>query len=133
MVVTADELPGKLSSVAIVAKNTQYYSASMETVQKVDYDTMKYGYMDDVLLAQMDYVDQQYESERMEEIREINNLTAMSEKTSDKLAYEAAKKQLEEEAKKAREAAAIAEAAKEARLAALVAAAKAEYLSLIHI
>ncbi|MBQ9983232.1 MAG: 3D domain-containing protein [Lachnospiraceae bacterium] len=99
----------------------------MEAVQKVEYDTMKYGYMDDVLLAQMDYMDKQYEAERMEEIREINNLTAMSEKTSDKLAYEAARKQLEEEAKKAREAAAIAEAAKQARLDALVAAAKAEY------
>ena len=53
---------------------------------------MKYGYMDDMRLAQMDVLDKTYESERMEEIRAINNLTAMSEKTTDKLAYEEAKK-----------------------------------------
>ena len=99
----------------------QYYGGTMAQTQKVDYDTMKYGYMDDMRLAQMDVLDKNYESERMEEIRAINNLTAMSEKTTDKLAYEAAKKQLEEEAAKARQAAALAEAAREARVQQLLA------------
>lgn len=123
VVVTADELPGKLGSVSVAAENMQYYGATLEQTQKVSYETMKYGYMDDLMLAQMDAMDKSYESERMEEIRAINNLTAMSEKTSDKLAYEAAKKQLEEEAEKARQAAELAEAARQARIAALVAAA----------
>ncbi len=126
VVVTADDLPGKLGSVAVAAENMQYYGVTIEQAQKVSYDTMKYGYMDDVLLAQMDVMDKQYETERKEEVRAINNLTAMSEKTSDKLAYEAAKKQLEEETRKAKEAAALAEAARKARVEALVAAAKAE-------
>ncbi len=126
VVVTADELPGKLGCVATAAENMQYYGAAMTQTQKVDYDTMKYGYMDDMRLAQMDILDKNYESERMEEIRAVNNLTAMSEKTTDKLAYEAAKKQLEEEAAKARQAAAMAQAAKEARIAQLLAQARAE-------
>lgn len=121
VVVTADELPGKLGCVATAAENMQYYGTAMAQTQKVDYDTMKYGYMDDMRLAQMDVLDKNYESERMEEIRAINNLTAMSEKTTDKLAYEAAKKQLEEEAAKARQAAALAEAAREARVQQLLA------------
>lgn len=120
VVVTADELPGKLGCVAVAAENQQYYGVTMEQAQKVSYDTMKYGYMDDVLLAQMDSMDREYETERLEEIRAINNLTAMSEKTTDKLAYEAAQKQLAEEAEKAKQAAALAEAAKKARVAALV-------------
>lgn len=126
VVVTADELPGKLGCVATSAENMQYYGTVMEQTQKVDYETMKYGYMDDMRLAQMDVLDRNYETERMEEIRAINNLTAMSEKTTDKLAYEAAKKQLEEEAEKARQAAALAKAAKEARVAQLLAQARAE-------
>ena len=126
VVVTADELPGKLSSVAVVAANEQYYGVYLEEAQKVSYDVMKYGYMEDMMLAQMDVMDQAYEAERMEEIRAVNNLTAMSEKTSDKLAYEEAKKQLEEEKKKAQQAAALAEAAKKARVAALKAAMLAE-------
>ncbi len=121
VVVTADELPGKLGCVATAAENLQYYGNAIEQAKKVDYDTMKYGYMDDMRLAQMDVLDKNYESVRMEEIRAINNLTAMSEKTTDKLAYEAAKKQLEEEATKARQAAAIAEAAREARIKQLLA------------
>ncbi len=125
VVVTADELPGKLGCVATAAENMQYYGTAMAQTQKVDYDTMKYGYMDDMRLAQMDVLDKNYESERMEEIRAINNLTAMSEKTTDKLAYEAAKKQLEEEAEKARQAVAMAQAAKEARIAQLLAQARA--------
>lgn len=121
VVVTADELPGKLGCVATAAENMQYYGVTLEQAQKVEYDTMKYGYMDDMFLARMDVLDKTYENERMEEIRAINNLTAMSEKTTDKLAYEAAKKQLEEEAEKARQAAALAEAAKEARIQQLLA------------
>lgn len=126
VVVTAEELPGKLGSVAVAAENEQYYRSALEETQKVSYDTMKYGYMDDMMMAQMDVLDQEYETERLEEIRAINNLTAMSEKTSDKLAYEAAQKQLAAEAEKARQAAALADAAKKARVAALVAQMEAE-------
>ena len=91
VVVTSGELPGKLSSVAVAAANENYTVPAMHKVQKVSYDTMKYGYMDDLLLAQMNTMDQYYDSERLEEIRAINNLTAMSEKTADQLAYEKAK------------------------------------------
>ncbi len=126
VVVTADELPGKLSSVSVAATNIDYQRVSSIRVQKVDYDTMKYGYMEDLLLAQMDVLDRVYENERLTEIRKVNDLTAMSEKTMDKLAYQAAKKQLEEEAEKARQAAALAEAAKQARVQALLAAREAE-------
>lgn len=133
VVVTADEVPGKLGCVATAAENMQYYGVTLEPAQKVEYDTMKYGYMDDMRLARMDILDQTYEHERMEEIRAINNLTAMSEKTTDKLAYEAAKKQLEEEAEKARQAAAIAEAAKEARIQQLLAELRGEDDSVVNI
>lgn len=133
VVVTADELPGKLGCVATAAENMQYYGGTMAQTQKVEYDTMKYGYMDDMRLAQMDVLDKTYESERMEEIRAINNLTAMSEKTTDKLAYEEAKKKLDEEAKKAQQAAALAKAAKEARKAQLLAQARAEGSASSHV
>lgn len=133
VVVTADELPGKLGCVATAAKNMQYYAVTLEQAQKVEYDIMKYGYMDDMYLAKMDVLDAAYENERMEEIRAVNNLTAMSEKTTDKLAYEAAKKQLEEEAAKARQAAALAEAAKEARIQQLLAEMRGEDDSVVNI
>ena len=42
VVVTADELPGKLGCVATAAENMQYYGTAMAQTQKVDYDTMKY-------------------------------------------------------------------------------------------
>lgn len=126
VVVTADELPGKLGSVSVAAANTGTRKKVLNRVQKVSYDTMKYGYMDDLLLAQMDVLDKEYENERLEEIRRVNDLTAMRKKTLDKLAYEAAKKQLEEEAEKARQAAAMAEAARQARVQALIAAKEAE-------
>lgn len=122
VVVTADDVPGKLSCVAVAAENMQYYGVTIEGVQKVSYDTMKYGYMDDMMLAKMDVLDTGYEFERMEEVRAINNLTAMSELTSDKLAYEAAKAELEKEKELARQAALLAEAAKKAKLAAIQAA-----------
>lgn len=120
VVVTADEVPGKLGCVAVAAENEQYYGMQMES-QKVGYNTMKYGYMDDLMLAQMDELDRGYESERLEEIRATNNLTAMSEKTMDKLAYEEVKKELEAKKEQARQAEAIAQAAKEARVRALLA------------
>lgn len=126
VVVTADEVPGKLGSVSVAASNTDTQGMVLDQVQKVSYDTMKYGYMDDLMLAQMDMLDKEYENERLEEIRKVNDLTAMSKKTLDKLAYEAAKKQLEEDAEKARQAAAMAEAAREARIQALIAAKEAE-------
>lgn len=126
VVVTADDLPGKLGSVAVAAENVQPYKVMLEQIQKVSYDTMKYGYMDDMLLAQMDTLDREYETERIEEIRAINNLTAMSEKTSDKLAYETARKQLEAQAEAERQAAELAEIARKERIAALVAEAKAK-------
>lgn len=120
VVVTADEVPGKLGCVAVAAENEQYYGIQMET-QKVSYSTMKYGYMDDLMLAQMDELDKVYEAERLEEIRATNNLTAMSEKTMDKLAYEEIKKELEAKEEQAKLAEAIAEAAKKARVQALLA------------
>ena len=115
VVVTADDVPGKLGSVSVAAKNLQYTGVTLQKVQKVSYNTMKYGYMEDQLLAQMDVLDQHFESERMEEIRAVNNLTAMSEKTADKLAYEEAKKAYEEEVERAEQAAKLAQAAKEAK------------------
>ncbi|MCI8507737.1 MAG: hypothetical protein HFJ06_04140 [Lachnospiraceae bacterium] len=116
VIVTADEVPGKLSSISVAAGNLNYSGCTMKKVQKVSYDVMKYGYMDDLLLAQMDTLDARYEFERMEEIRAINNLTAMSEKTADKLAYQQAKAQREEAEKIAKEAARLAQMAKEAKI-----------------
>ncbi len=122
VVVTADDLPGKLSCVAVAAENTQYYGTTLEGAKKVSFDTMKYGYMDDMMLARMDVLDARYEFERMEEVRAVNNLTAMSEFTADKLAYEAAKAELEKEKELAKQAALLAEAAKKAKQAAIQAA-----------
>lgn len=116
VIVTSNEIPGKLGSVSVAANNLQYIEPVLSKVQKVDYETMKYGYMDTMLLAQMDYLDQYYENIRMEEVRAVNNLTAMSEKTADKLAYEAAKAQQEEAEKKAKIAAEMAERAKQAKI-----------------
>ena len=122
VVVTSDDLPGKLGSVAIAAKNLNYSGSYMEKVTKVSYDTMKYGYMDDLTIARMDYLDQSYATERMDEIRAINDLTAMSEKAADKVAYQKAKAE-QEAAKKAAQAAALAaEQAKEAKKRAILAA-----------
>ena len=56
----------------------------------------------------------------MEEIRQINNLTAMSEKTADKIAYEQFKTQQEEEKRKARQAYALAQTRKLERIQAIV-------------
>ena len=120
VVVTADQLPGKLGSMAVSASNEGYCGFTMKT-QKLSYSTMKYGYMDDFMFAHMNALDKRYEGERLEEIRAVNNLTAMSEKTTDKLAYEEAKKELEAKQEQARQAEAIAQAAKEARVAALLA------------
>ena len=119
VVVTADDLPGKLSCVAVAAENMQYYGTTLEGAKKVSFDTMKYGYMDDMMLARMDVLDERYEFERMEEVRAINNLTAMSEYTADKLAYEAAKAELDKEKELARQAALLTEAAKQAKQAAI--------------
>ncbi len=110
------EKPGKLVSLATAADN-QYYNENVATthtlsrVQKVDYDTMKYGYLDDLNLSQMDYLDSYYDNERLEEVRAVNDLTAMDEWTSDKLAYEENKKQQEIENEKAQKRAQEAEAA----------------------
>lgn len=119
VIVTSGELPGKLGSVSVAAENCRYVMPELKRVQKVEYDKMKYGYMDDMLLAQMDLLDQHYESVRMDEVRAINNLTAMSEKTADKLAYEQAKAEQEEAARLARQAAALAEQARQAKIRAL--------------
>lgn len=120
VIVTSGELPGKLGSVSVAAENCRYVMPELERVQKVEYDKMKYGYMDDILLAQMNLLDQHYESVRMEEVRAINNLTAMSEKTADKLAYEQAKAERDEAIRLARQAAALAEQAKQAKIRAIV-------------
>lgn len=119
VVVTSGELPGKLGSISVSAENLQYLGPVMSKVQKVDYDTMKYGYMDSMILAKMDVLDQRYESERMEEIRAINNLTAMSQRTADKLAYEQAKAEQEEAERLAKLAAEAAENARQAKIRAL--------------
>ncbi|MCM1179294.1 MAG: 3D domain-containing protein [Clostridium sp.] len=119
--VTSYELPGRLSSVSVAAYNLNYYGYTMEKVQKVSYETMKYGYMEDLLLVQMDMLDNRYDNERMEEVRAVNNLTAMSAKTADKLAYEQAKKEQEEAERQARLAADAAERARELRIRQLVA------------
>jgi 3D (Asp-Asp-Asp) domain-containing protein len=119
VVVTSGELPGKLGSISVSAENLQYLAPVMGKVQKVDYDTMKYGYMDSMILAKMDALDQRYESERMEEIRAINNLTAMSQRTADKLAYEQAKAEQEEAERLAQLAAEAAENARQAKIRAL--------------
>ncbi|MDE5863284.1 MAG: hypothetical protein K2H34_02940, partial [Lachnospiraceae bacterium] len=64
VIVTSGEVPGKLGSVSVAANNLQYQGPVFSQVQKVEYDVMKYGFMDDILLAQMDYLDKQYESVR---------------------------------------------------------------------
>ena len=109
VIVTAGEVPGKLSSVSVAATNLNYTECTMDKVKKVSYDAMKYGFMDDLMIAKMDYWDNYYENERMEEIRTVNNLTAMAERTADRIAYEELKAQKEEEKKKADEAVRIAE------------------------
>jgi 3D (Asp-Asp-Asp) domain-containing protein len=116
VVVTSYEVPGKLSSVSIAASNLNYSGYTLEKIQKVDYDVMKYGYMDEILLAQMDLADQYYENERMEEIRAVNDLTAMSELTADKLAYEQAKADKEEKERQAKLAEEAAEEARQAKI-----------------
>lgn len=110
-----DNKPGKLCSIPDSANNLNMSACTMEQVQKVTYDTMKYGYMDDLMLAQMDTMDKTYEAERMEEVRAVNNLTAMSEKTMDKLAYEKAAAEYEAYKKRARAAALAAENARKAK------------------
>lgn len=121
VIVTSGEVPGKLSSIAIAANNLNNSGYIMEEVKKVSYDNMKYGYMDDLMLAQMNSMDQYYESERMEEIRAVNDLTAMSRKTADKLAYEKAKAAQEAAQKAAKDAALAAERAAEAKKKAIMA------------
>lgn len=116
VVVTAGELPGKLSSVSVAAVNENYEVPVLHKVQKVSYDTMKYGYMDDLLLAQMNTLDQYYDTEQLEQIRAVNDLTAMSEKTADRLAYEQAKAEKEEADRKALLAKQLAEQAKQEKM-----------------
>lgn len=120
VIATAGEVPGKLTSISVAANNLNYASSTMKKAQKVEYNTMKYGYMDGMMIAQMDNLDRKYENERMEEIRAINDLTAMSLKTADRIAYEQLKAQREEDAKKAIELAAKAEEEKQAKVRALV-------------
>ncbi len=116
VIVTSGELPGKLSSVSVAAENQGYLMPALSKVQKVEFDTMKYGFMEDMLLAQMDFLDHHYETERLEEVRAINNLTAMSSKTADKLAYEKAKADRDAAIQSARLAAQLAEQARQAKL-----------------
>lgn len=115
VIMNPENKPGKLCSIPDSANNLNLSARTMEQVQKVTYDTMKYGYMDDLMLAQMDNMDKVYESERMEEVRAVNNLTAMSEKTMDKLAYEKAAKEYEDYKNQARAAALAAENARKAK------------------
>lgn len=116
VIVTSGEVPGKLSSVSVAAANENYVVPVMRKVQKVSYETMKYGYIDDLLLAQMDTLDRFYEAEQLEQVRAVNNLTAMSEKTADRLAYEQAKAEQEENDRKAQLAEKMAEQAKQNKM-----------------
>ncbi|MGN0495193.1 MAG: 3D domain-containing protein [Lachnospiraceae bacterium] len=119
VIAKSGEVPGKLMSLSTAADNLYYnndmsYVRTMSRVQKVDYETMKYGYLDDVNLARMDYLDTYYDNERMVEVRAKNDLTAMENWSSDVLAYEEFKAEQEEAAKKAIAEAEAAEAAAEA-------------------
>lgn len=125
VVVKSGETPGKLVSLSTAADNIYFSQGNtemrtMSRVQKVDYDTMKYGYLDDVNLAQMDYLDSYYEQQQMEEVRKKNDVVAMENWSSGILAYEDLKAKQEEEAKRAiaeaEAAAAAAEAARHARV-----------------
>ncbi len=115
VIVTAGEKPGKLSSISVAATNLNYNECSFKEVSKVSYETMKYGFMDGQMIKEMDYLDSVYERERMEEIRAVNDLTAMSEKTADRIAYAQLKAQRDAEIEKAKKAAEAAAAAKLAR------------------
>lgn len=113
VIVKADDVPGKLTSIPVAVNNLGYAGATLKDVQKVTYDKMKYGYMDDLMLAQMNNRDVYYEQKRMEEVRAVNDLTAMDEKTMDKLAFQKAQEEQEEYKKRARAAALAVEEAKE--------------------
>lgn len=113
--VSSMQLPGRLGSVAIAAKNVNLATPKID-ISKVDYSVMKYGFMDNQLLAQMDVLDNRFNDERMAEIRAINNLTAMSQKTADHLAYLQLKEEKDEADKKAIEAERMAEAARKAKV-----------------
>lgn len=121
VVAKSGELPGKLVSLSTAAENVYFSQGTseirtMSRVQKVNYETMKYGYLDDVNLARMNYLDSYYESQQMDELRKKNDLTAMENWSSGILAYEDMKAQQEEEAKRAiAEAEAAAAAAEAAR------------------
>ncbi|MGN0437464.1 MAG: 3D domain-containing protein [Lachnospiraceae bacterium] len=119
VVAQSGQLPGKMVSLSNAADNVYYSQGVSETkklsrVQKVDYETMKYGYLDDVYLSQMDYLDSYYEGQRMEEIRKKNDVVAMENWSSGILAYEDLKEQQEEEARRAIERAQAEAAAAEA-------------------
>lgn len=116
VIITSGDVPGRLSSVSAAAANLNYSEGTLKEVSKVDYETMKYGFMDGQMISQMDYLDSMYERERMEEIRAINDLTAMSERTADRIAYAELKAKRDEEAQKAKQAADAAKAAKLARM-----------------
>ena len=122
-IVKAGELPGKLGSVSVAARNLDFIQVKQSPVQKISYDTMRYGYMDDLMLAQMDALDRSFDKERMEEVRAINNLTVMSEITLNKIAYQEAKAEREVMDQKKKEAALAASRAREAKIAQAKAAA----------
>ena len=123
VIVKAGELPGKLGSVSVAARNLDFIQVKQSPVQKISYDTMRYGYMDDLMLAQMDALDRSFDKERMEEVRAINNLTVMSEITLNKIAYQEAKAEREVMDQKKKEAALAASRAREAKIAQAKAAA----------
>ncbi len=123
VIAKSNELPGKLVSVATAAQNRFYTRKPMGRIQKVDYEVMKYGYLDEMNLKKMTALDAYYDNERMEEVRAVNDLTAMEEWSSGILAYEEAKAEQEEAAKKAiaeaKAAQAAADAARRAKVQAI--------------
>ncbi len=115
VVAKAGELPGRLSSVPAAAGSLNRMYSVVNENQKISYYAMKYGFLEDQMIARMDLLDREAESRELEEIRSINNLTAMFSRTSDKIAYDRVKAEREAEEKKRKDAALAAEIAKQAR------------------
>ena len=120
VVVSAGELPGRLVSVARCAENTGYIGATLKSAVKIEYMDLENAYMEAILLAKLDIEDMRNDQRQMDEIRAINDLTAMSELTAEKEAYEQALAELEakkQAAQFAAQAAAMAESQKREQIA----------------
>lgn len=115
VIAKAGELPGRLGSVPAAAGSLNVMYSVANEHQKISYESMKYGFMEDQLIAQMDLLDREAESRELEAIRSVNNLTAMFSRTSDKIAYDKVKAEREAEEKKRKDADLAAKLAQQAR------------------